>query len=99
MYYYGRTLSPLFSAGFIMFRIIVLCLLLSAASVQAQEEFAPVPESPDIPPQVESGEPLEPDVTIIRRGEDIIEEYRINNRLYMVRIKPRIGPAYYLLDT
>jgi hypothetical protein len=99
MYYHWRTLNPSFSAGFIMFRIIVLCLLLSTVSVQAQEELAPVPEPPDIPPQVESGEPLEPDVTIIRRGEDIIEEYRINNRLYMVRVKPRIGPAYYLLDS
>ncbi|HYE38043.1 DUF2782 domain-containing protein [Methylocaldum sp.] len=82
-----------------MLRIIFLFLLLGALSAQAQDELAPVPEPPDIPPQVESGEPLEPDVTIIRRGKDIIEEYRINNRLYMVKIKPRIGPAYYLLDT
>jgi hypothetical protein len=82
-----------------MLWIISLCLLVVAASAQAQDELAPVPEPPDIPPQVESGEPLEPDVTIIRRGKDTIEEYRINNRLYMVKIKPAIGPAYYLLDT
>lgn len=82
-----------------MLRIISLCLLVVAASAQARGELAPVPEPPDIPPQVESGEPLEPDVTIIRRGKDTIEEYRINNRLYMVKIKPAIGPAYYLLDT
>jgi hypothetical protein len=59
----------------------------------------PIPEQPDIPPPVESGENMEPDVTIVRRGKDVIEEYRINNRLYMVKIKPSFGPAYYLVDT
>jgi len=85
-------------------RIIALILLSLAASASAVEEPpaagpAPVPEPPDIPPPVESGEAMEPDVTIIRKGKDIIEEYRINNRLYMVKIKPAIGPAYYLIDT
>lgn len=87
-----------------MSRIIALILLSLAASAWAIEEpppagLAPVPEPPDIPPPVESGENMEPDVTIIRKGKDIIEEYRINNRLYMVKIKPSIGPAYYLIDT
>jgi hypothetical protein len=48
---------------------------------------------------VESGETLEPDITIIRKGKDTIEEYRINGRRYMVKIKPSVGPPYYLVDT
>lgn len=85
-------------------RIIALTLLLLGSAVRAVEEPpatgpAAVPEPPDIPPPVESGETLEPDVTIIRKGKDIIEEYRVRNRLYMVKVKPAIGPAYYLLDT
>jgi len=86
-------------------RILALILfLLAARSAWAIEAsppagLAPVPEPPDIPAPVESGETLEPDVTIIRRGKDIIQEYRINNRLYMVKIKPAIGPSYYMLDT
>lgn len=63
------------------------------------ENTAPLPEQPDIPPPVESGENLEPDITIIRKGKDTIEEYRINGRLYMVKIKPSIGPPYYMVDT
>jgi hypothetical protein len=82
-----------------MLRIIALILLFGPLSARAQQEPAPVPEPPELPPTVESGEPLEPDVTIIRRGTDTIEEYRINNRLYMVKVKPSIGPSYYLLDS
>ena len=85
-------------------RIIALILLLLTAAARAVEEppatgLMPIPEQPDIPPPVESGETMQPDVTIIRKGKDTIEEYRVNNRLYMVKIKPAIGPAYYLIDT
>lgn len=60
---------------------------------------APLPDQPDIPPPVESGETLDPDITIIRKGKETIEEYRINGRLYMVKITPSIGPAYYMIDS
>ncbi len=56
-------------------------------------------EPPVIPQQVESGEVLEPDV-IIRKGEEkTYYEYRINGQLYMVKVVPNVGPAYYLVDT
>jgi len=48
---------------------------------------------------VQSGETLEPDITIIRKGKKTIQEYRKNGVLYMIKIVPAIGPAYYLLDT
>ena len=60
---------------------------------------APVPEPPQLPPQVESGEVLEPEVTIIESDKDITHEYRINGRLYMVKVIPSAGQPYYLLDT
>jgi hypothetical protein len=87
-----------------MSRILPVILLFIAFATWAAEdeplpELIPIPEQPDIPPPVESGKPMEPDITIIRREKEIIEEYRINNRLYMVKIKPSIGPAYYLMDT
>ena len=31
-------------------------------------------------------------------GEDKVEEYRVNGRLYMIKITPRIGLPYYLID-
>ena len=81
------------------FILLVLAFPTWAADDEPQPTLIPIPEQPDIPPPVESGQPMEPDVTIIRREKDTIEEYRINNRLYMVKITPVIGPAYYLVDT
>jgi uncharacterized protein DUF2782 len=53
---------------------------------------------PDVPMPVESGETLEPDITIIRRGKKTIQEYRINGRLYKVKVIPDIGLPYYFID-
>lgn len=84
--------------------VLIMLTVLSAASVQAIEpppqNTAPLPgpEQPDIPAPVESGENMDPDITIIRRGKETIEEYRINGKLYMVKITPSIGPAYYMID-
>lgn len=79
--------------------ILSLLLLFAGLPARAEDGPVPVPDPPELPPPVESGEPMEPDVTIIRRGKETIEEYRINNRLYMVKIKPAVGPPYYLIDT
>lgn len=81
-----------------MLRILFLVLLSLCLPVGADEAPVPVPDPPDLPPPVESGEPMEPDVTIIRRGDETIQEYRINNRLYMIKVKPVIGPSYTLVD-
>ncbi len=62
-------------------------------------ELLPVPEPPEIPSAVQSGEPLEPEVTIIHRDKETVEEYRVNGRLFKVKITPGAGPPYYLIDT
>ena len=59
---------------------------------------APVPPPPDIPAPVQSGQPLEPQITIIHKKEATIEEYRVNGNLYMVKVTPKIGKPYYLID-
>jgi len=60
------------------------------------EDFGEAPPPPD---PVVSGEVLEPDVTIIRKKDSTIEEYRLNGRLYLVKVTPIRGPAYYLMDS
>ncbi|HHM05658.1 MAG TPA: DUF2782 domain-containing protein [Gammaproteobacteria bacterium] len=42
---------------------------------------------------------LEPEVTIIQRDGERVEEYRVNNDVYMIKITPSKGAPYYLLDT
>ena len=61
-------------------------------------EFDPVPEPPELPDPLESGENIEPVVTIIRKDDATIEEYRVNGNLYMVKVTPFVGPSYYLID-
>ena len=63
-----------------------------------EEEFADAPLPPDLPDPLESGQPIEPEVTIVRRGDATIEEYRVNGRMYMAKITPKIGKPYYLVD-
>jgi hypothetical protein len=54
------------------------------------------PEQPDVPQRLESGESLEPEVRLVRRRGATIEEYRVGGQVYMVRVKPVVGPAYYI---
>lgn len=80
----------------------LLALLLFAAAPVAlaadEEGLEDVPEPPEIPQQLQDGQPIEPEITIIHREEAVIEEYRVNGRMYMVKITPKVGPPYYLLD-
>jgi len=95
--------------GDAMRQIIVALLLSSAVSAAAQstrpKDLRPLPEVPEPPelalPSPGAGEEdssLEPQVTITKRGEDKVEEYRLNGRIYMIKITPRIGMPYYLID-
>lgn len=73
-----------------------------AAETGAQSpppELQPVPDPPPIPERVQSGETLEPEVTIIRRAEETVTEYRVNGRLRAIKVEPQNAPAYYLVDT
>lgn len=47
---------------------------------------------------LDEDESLEPDVTIVQRKDATIEEYRLNGRLYMVKVIPFVGKPYYLVD-
>ena len=77
---------------------VLLAWVPCAAVAQTPQNLEPVPDVPPPPARVESGEPLEPDVRIIRKKDATIEEYRINGNLYMIKVIPVIGPPYYLLD-
>lgn len=41
---------------------------------------------------------VEPQVTIVQKGGERMEEYRLGGQLYMVKITPKKGPPYYLID-
>lgn len=91
----------------------LLITLLLALSMQDAEPAAPREDVP-IPPKVEAAAPVEAEPeasaatpagdppTVSIRTEpngDRVEEYRQNGQLYMVKVTPERGPAYYLMDT
>ncbi len=86
-----------------MRKILVALLLACACAASAQSpqrppNLQPIPEPPPPPPGMELDPALEPQVTIIKRGTDTVEEYRIGGRLYMVKVTPPHGTPYYLID-
>ena len=76
-----------------------LILISPLSLAQQTQDLSPIPEPPELPLPVQSGETLPSDITIIRKGKKTIQEFRKNGMLYMVKIVPVVGPAYYLIDT
>lgn len=81
-------------------------IILSASAVlvcglaMAQKDKVENPDPaapPPIPPKV-PGEQIEPTVQISEREGERVEEYSLNGRVYMIKITPVKGPAYYYLD-
>ena len=51
------------------------------------------------PPALDANEAVdEPQVTITKQTEQTVEEYRVAGRLYMIKITPKVGKPYYLVD-
>jgi hypothetical protein len=68
------------------------------ARAPADRKLQPLPEPPPPPPGLELDPSLEPQVTIQRRGTETVEEFRIQGRLYMIKVTPAHGVPYYLID-
>jgi len=83
-----------------MRKVLILGLLLNNSSrAESPPHLIVETESPELPLPIQSGESLEPDITIIRQGKKTIQEFRRNGQLYMVKVIPVVGPAYYFIDT
>lgn len=82
-----------------MRRLLFVLLATAALNVAAQSrpaDLQPIPEPP--PPPRSLDDPLEPQVTITTRGEDKVEEFRMNGKLYKIKVTPPHGVPYYLID-
>ena len=85
-----------------MRRLLPLILLCIAWPLHAQDkpvkpaDLQPLPETAS--PRGDVAPDVEPEITIVKRGKDVVEEYRVNGKLYMLKITPRYGKPYYLID-
>ena len=84
---------------------VISAIMLLPGSLLAQEDLErppPIPpvdtEDVPIPPKVQD-EQIEPTVTIREEEERMIEEYRLDGQIYMVKITPKGGIPYYYIDT
>ena len=80
-------------------------MILLAGSLPAQDDLAkppPIPpadaEDVPIPPKIQE-EQIVPTVTIREEEDRMIEEYRLDGQVYMVKVTPRGGIPYYYIDT
>ncbi|MBE0439719.1 MAG: DUF2782 domain-containing protein [Gammaproteobacteria bacterium] len=77
--------------------IVCVVALLVSLNVWADDNYLEKP--PVIPEPLADGESIEPEINIIQENDRTVEEYRLNGELYMVKVTPAVGPAYYYIDT
>ena len=79
------------------YAIIALFYLFSSQALADEpKNLEPLPDVP--PPPTVAKDGTEPEVTIKQKGEQKIEEYRIHGHLYMIKVTPKHGVPYYLVD-
>jgi hypothetical protein len=67
-----------------------------AETIRTVQEPAPAGQAP-----AEKLIPLNeelPQVTVVRRGEETVTEFRLRGKLYMVKVTLQNGMSYYLID-
>ncbi len=83
---------------------LITTLLLSGALLLGGLGFAVGADQPPAlqalpPPSLAANDAVdEPQVTITKQTEQTVEEYRVGGKLYMIKITPKVGKPYYLVD-
>lgn len=86
------------------FAVTMLFTMLAGSAIAQSAAPPPPPLPPEgsfgtrpVPPPGVSDPELEPQVTIIRRDTETVEEVRIGGELRFIRVTPRHGRPYYLV--
>jgi len=76
--------------------VLLLTLMLSGIAVAA----APTDRPPELKPAPDAvpGPDDAPAVTIKPSSQGRVVEYRANGKLYMLKVMPKVGKPYYLID-
>lgn len=78
--------------------ILLVCLPVCAfAAADLPANLEPLPDVPPPPVGVIDKDVAEPEVTIVKKGADTVEEYRMHGELYMMKVTPAHGKSYYLM--
>ena len=94
---YGSTVNKLFLMVFLISITISL-----TAEEEAPDRYIDVPPPAAIihnsDSDIEEFDELEPEITIIHKKNATYQEYRHNGRLFMVKVIPIVGKAYFFVD-
>ncbi|MFZ5523437.1 MAG: DUF2782 domain-containing protein [Pseudomonadota bacterium] len=84
---------------FLSFLLLGVISLAAFAAEPVPENLEPLPPPPVFDAGPDTGSPEdEPQVTITKPREAMVEEYRVGGKLYMIKVTPKVGPPYYLID-
>lgn len=79
--------------------LLLACLATAVyAADPAPKDLQPLPAPPAFDPNAPDNE-LEPEVTIVKKKDMVVEEYRINGKLYKIKVTPKVGKPYFMIDT
>jgi uncharacterized protein DUF2782 len=82
-----------------LFALLLATALPVAAAQQSQPPgLQPLPAPPAPPPGYEPDPAPEPERSVTVRPTETIEEFRLNGKVYMVKVTPKVGKPYYLVD-
>jgi len=84
-------------AGLLLIATLACTLGAAAQKAPPPPKLEPLPEPPPPPPEVAADPELQPQVTVIERDNETVEEYRVNGRLTMIKVTPRHGRPYFLV--
>lgn len=77
------------------YALVLLTLLFSGVAAGAPDDRPPdLQPVPDGPPGADDA----PAVTIKPSSQGRVVEYRVNGKLYMLKVIPKVGKPYYLID-
>lgn len=75
------------------------CFSLNAyAQKPVPDNLEPLPPPPPFEAVEDDAPGGEPEVTITKQVDQTVEEYRVGGKLYMIKITPKHGVPYYLVD-
>ena len=84
---------------FCFFVLFAFPLLTQVVLAQDQDKVSPDAQvMSEPPPSLMPGPALKPKITRTKRGAEKAEEFRIGGKLYMIKISPKHGTPYYLVD-
>ena len=82
---------------------LILALFAAVASAQSTARprppgTSPLEEPPPPPPMVETDRALEPQISTRTENDQTVQEYRVKGKLFMMRVTPKHGRPYVMID-